>query len=298
MTETNIEWTDFTDNPLKFRRKIDGKIVWACQKVSSGCKNCYAEALARRYGRGGPFDAATMAGVEPSLDQKSLRYLLNSKKISGKRIFIGDMTDIFGEWVSDEILDQLFAVFALRSDVTFQILTKRAARMHEWTNRTWDVPRVLNALGHLPRRYRRDNIHQLIGDRNSTWPLPNVWLGVSVEDQPAADERIPELLRTAAAVRFLSCEPLLDAIDLERPMPGPDLDQGHGVKICQPWMIQSGVDWVIVGGESGPGKRQMNLAWARLIRNQCQYAEVPFLFKQVDKVQPIPDDLMIREFPV
>lgn len=115
----------------------------------------------------------------------------------------------------------------------------------------------------------------------------NVWLGATIVDQAEADRDIPKLLAVPARVRFLSMEPLLGPVDLGRPMPGPDLDQGGGAKICQPWMIQSGIDWVIVGGESGRGARPMHPDWARSLRDQCAAAGVPFLFKQWGEWKPI-----------
>lgn len=132
--ENGIAWTDFTSNPIRYKN-ADGMTVWACEKVSAGCKNCYADALSHRYGgvrRAGEWNAATMATLTPFVDEKELRMLLTSTKISGTRVFIGDMTDVFGAWVSFDLLDKLFAVFALRPDVTFQVLTKRPARMREY----------------------------------------------------------------------------------------------------------------------------------------------------------------------
>jgi protein gp37 len=116
-----------------------------------------------------------------------------------------------------------------------------------------------------------------IGITHLPW---NVWLGATIVNQAEADRDIPKLVAVLARVRFLSVEPLLGPIDLERPMPGPDLNQGGGAQICQPWTIQSGIDWVIVGGESGPNARPMHPVWARDLRDQCAEAGVPFLFKQ------------------
>jgi protein gp37 len=128
------------------------------------------------------------------------------------------------------------------------------------------------------------------------WP-DNVWIGTSVEDQEQADARIPHLLKIPARIRWLSCEPLLGPIDLWR-AGATESDGAGGERGGQVINFTRGlVDWVIVGGESGPNKRPMDLVWARDIRDQCQAADVPFFFKQVDKVQEIPDDLMIREFP-
>lgn len=207
--EKGIQWTDFTSNPIKYRDEA-GKSVWACVKVSDGCKNCYAETLAKRYGRGGPFSLPQTKKVTAYFDAKEANSLLKSTKITGKRVFIGDMTDIFGDWVSDEILDKLFAVFALRPDVTFQILTKRPERMAKYTTTPFVSNRILEAM-------------HVVDPKRGVWAWPgwddamrNVWFGTSVENQKAADERIPWLLKCPAAVRFLSAEPLLGPIDFSK----------------------------------------------------------------------------------
>lgn len=246
MNRTSIEWTDFSANPLKFRDAA-GKVVWACVHASPGCQHCYAETLAKRYGRGGPFSVPTTNQVTPFLDEKELRQMLTHKPASGKRCFVGDMTDIFGEWVPDDLLDRLFTVFTDRPDVTWQVLTKRAARM---------------------RDYLSDGQRQ-----PARWPLPNVWLGVSCEDQQRADERIPLLLQTtAAAVRFVSAEPLLGPISFAR-WPGLAANGPDAV-----------IDWVIVGGESGPKSRRCDRAWIESIVRQCRAARAPVFVKQFGSV--------------
>jgi protein gp37 len=227
---TPIQWTTFSANPLKYR-KADGDVVWACEKCGPGCKNCYAERLSHRYGgvrRAGKWNAATMATLTPFLDEAELRKMLTAKTIggtsvNGSRVFVGDMTDIFGEWVPDALLDQLFAVFALcdgtRSGgrlVTFQVLTKRADRL-QWYLSDPETPyrihsEVVNRVIKGWRPYKGScDWHPI-----TPWPSPNVWVGVSVEDQKRADERIPLLLQTPAAVRFISAEPLLGPVDLSR----------------------------------------------------------------------------------
>lgn len=209
MNKTKIEWTNFTANPLKYRT-ADGKVVWGCVHASEGCRHCYSEALAHRYGRGGPFTAATMAGLTPFMDEKELRSILTYKPATGKMCFVGDMTDIFGEWVPFELLDKLFAVFALRPDVTFQVLTKRPERMREYIGDMHPgSPRVIAI------RQATTEFLSFCSDKTSAirFPLPNVWLGTSCEDQPTADARIPLLLQTPAAIRFVSYEPALEAVD-------------------------------------------------------------------------------------
>jgi protein gp37 len=237
MQLTAIEWTDYSANPLKFR-DADGKIVWGCVHASPGCVNCYAETLAKRYGRGGPFNVQTMNGLTPYLDEAELRKMLTYKPASGKRCFVGDMTDVFGPWVPDELLDRLFTTFAQRPDVTWQVLTKRADRMRDF----------LSDGGRAPTK----------------WPLPNVWLGVSCEDQKRADERIPLLLATPAAVRFISAEPLLGGIDIAKHRPGA-----------------LGLHWVIIGGESGPQSRDCQTWWIENLIGQCRDADVAPFVKQL-----------------
>jgi protein gp37 len=283
--KTGIEWTDVSSNPLKYRDRATGKDVWACVKTSPGCAHCYSEALAERFDRGGPFTSAAMEKVEPYLCEKELMRLLGSKTLTGKRVFLCDMTDVFGDWVSDEMLDKLFAVLALRADVTFQVLTKRAERMKAY----FATPCRL-ALIHV--------IQPLLSHRMPcSLPLPNVWLGASVENQATADERIPHLLATPAAVRFLSCEPLLGPLDLTRLWLADKSGWWNGLDgrlTCKAvsvagqelWAeteqpLSPRVDWVIVGGESGAGARPMHLDWARAIIRQCRAANTAVFCKQL-----------------
>jgi protein gp37 len=286
MKRTDIEWTanvlpdgtttpGLSSNPIQFR-DATGRVVWACVKKSSGCANCYAEAIALRFERGGPFTRATMEGLTPFLDEKELRHILTAKTIdkrpvAGSRCFLGDMTDVFGEWVPDALLDRLFAAIALRPDVTFQVLTKRADRMAAYfaageaaIRERWGTEACDPAVGNSPCACN------IVDD--CAWPLPNLWLGASVENQAAADERIPHLLATPAAVRFLSCEPLLGPIHLW------PYRNGDGKVV-----VTQGIDcdWVIVGGESGPGARPMAVEWARGLVRQCQAAGTAVFVKQL-----------------
>ena len=272
MNVTPIEWTTFSANPIKYR-DANGKTVWACVHHSPGCLHCYSETLAKRYGRGGPFNVPTTSKVTPFLDEKELRQMLTAKRIggqdvSGSRCFVGDMTDIFGEWVSDELLDQLFAVFALRSDVTWQVLTKRADRMREYLSYEYRWAQVEAACDDLVGRSEAPAL--ATPERKS---LPNVHLGVSCEDQQRADERIPMLLQTPAAVRFISAEPLLGSINLSRYFYGPSN-----------WNPNLQLHWVIVGGESGSGARPCELEWIRAIVAQCESADVACFVKQLGAV--------------
>lgn len=285
---TKIEWTDETWNPI---RGTVGK--WHCTKVSEGCKYCYAERLNRRFG--GP---AYVVGADTlRLDKKVLEKPLHWKK--PRRVFVCSMTDLFHEDLTDEQIRRVFDVMFKAKHHTFQVLTKRPRRMKE-------IVRVYGG-------YDPDGRPSL-----STEYLDfaeNIWLGVSVEDQATADERIPELLKTPAAVRFLSCEPLLGPLDLRlrdsnrRGPPFNDItwDPAHPRSDGE-WMAaiehvgvigkaRNNQFWVIVGGESGPHGRPMHPEWARSIRDQCQAAGVAFFMKQMAKKAPIPEDLLVREYP-
>lgn len=267
---SKIEWTDATWNPLR-----------GCSRVSEGCTNCYAERVAARFsGPGMPYEGL----IHPSTKGWSGNvHFVNSvlgqpmgwKK--PRRIFVNSMSDLFHEHVGEHDIDLIFAVMASAPQHTFQVLTKRPERAAEYLNDRWRLEKIYDvwfSVNSGPREVQ-------------DWPLPNVWLGASVEDQKTANERIPLLVQCPAAVRWLSCEPLLGPIDLERPRPGPDLQQAAGTSICQPWLIQSGIDWVVVGGESGPGARPMHPDWAGSLRDQCASAGVPYFFKQWGEWAPI-----------
>jgi protein gp37 len=305
--ETAIGWTDFSSNPIKYRNIETGKAAWACVKKSAGCLNCYSEALALRWNKGQAFSRPNIDKVVPFVDDKELKRLATDPKLSGKRVFIGDMTDIFGSWVSDDFLDRLFAAFAWRQDVTFQLLTKRPERMAAWFRETFQFHRTDGGIGFHGRQERVFDAMQEdeYADPNNDadwmpdgsykwpgWPLPNVWIGTSVENQAAADERIPHLLATPAVVRFLSCEPLLGPLNLF------DCDD-HTGKLTG---VAAGIDWVIVGGESGPRHRPMNMDWLTDIVEQCRWAFVPVFVKQDSGQYPgkqgrIPDALYVQQFP-
>jgi protein gp37 len=212
-----------------------------------------------------------------------------------RRIFVNSMSDLFHENVTDEMRDRIFAVMALCPQHIFQVLTKRPERMLKYltTSSVLRTDRLTKIVG----------LNFPIGTESKlqpiAWPLPNVWLGVSVENQAAADKRIPWLLDTPAAVRFVSCEPLLGPIDFSQLGPGPWPLWGplsgycsrHYPKIrCGCPDQTPSIDWVIAGGESGPNARPMNPDWARGLRDQCEEAGVPFFFKQWGEYLPVTAD--------
>lgn len=261
---SSIEWTDATWNPIT-----------GCSVVSPGCTNCYAMKLAGTRLRHHPSRSGltinTKAGPvwngKVRLNEEWIDQPLKWKR--PRMIFVCAHGDLFHEDVPDSWIDRVFAIMALAPQHTFQVLTKRAERMHRYM---------------LPFEQRRaDSLGKLVLSLGYTdplealeWPLPNVWFGVSAEDQQRADERIPHLLATPATFRFLSAEPLLGPIDFyttSSTMPNEE----------HPWRngpILQGIDWVIVGGESGSGARPMHPEWARSMRDQCASADVPFFFKQ------------------
>lgn len=284
---THIEWTDATWNP-----------VTGCSVTSPGCTNCYAMKLAgtrlkhipSRAGLTRESKAGPVWTGEVRFNEEWLTQPLKWQR--PRRIFVCAHGDLFHENVPDEWIDRVFAVMALAPQHTFQVLTKRSARMREYLTRpTVEIRVGLEALGLAMEAYYRDRksslgkgVALMGADINpgalKAWPLPNVWLGVSVEDQARADERIPDLLATPAAVRWISAEPLLGPVDLvgiKSPQPGGRINAVHGYHLgekCEK------LDWVVCGGESGPGTRPMHPDWARDLRDQCAAAGVAFLFKQ------------------
>jgi len=262
-TQSKIEWTDTTWNPLA-----------GCTPVSPGCRNCYAANHARRLAGhpnpkvGGPYagtartagDGRAVFTGQVNLLEDRLTQPLRWRK--PRRVFVNAMSDLFHPDVPDDFVDKVFAVMALCPQHTFQVLTKRPERMAEWA--------LLNSTGgHV------FHVASTMGSpRSGIWPLPNVWLGTSVEDQARADERIPHLLRCPAAVRFLSCEPLLGPVDVS-----PYLDGAWANGDAYP----SGprVNWIIPGGESGPGARPCNVEWVRSLVRQCSDAGVACFVKQL-----------------
>jgi protein gp37 len=285
---TKIEWTDATWNPIR-----------GCTRVSEGCRHCYAEVMAARFSDpgqwghglarrvalpGGGTDHRWTGKVE--LVDAALDLPLRWR--SPRRIFVNSTSDLFHEKVPDAWIDRVFAVMALAPHHTFQVLSKRPERMREYLTQVDTPARWAGMALAVSARYVPPSPFIFTVGQ----PLPNVWLGTSIEDQATADERIPHLLATPAAVRFLSAEPLLGPVDLQWAFPdirtacchrcgfrtnavgGSCPNDGSALR------GDIGLDWVIVGGESGPGARPMHPDWARSLRDQCQAAGLPFFFKQ------------------
>jgi protein gp37 len=251
-------------------------IIWArstfnawtgCTKVGPGCDHCYAEAMQDKrlhvvqWGPGRPRKRTSPANWKQPMAWN--REAPGSEFMGRKGfwpVFVNSASDVFDNEVDPQWRADLFALIRATPNLTWLLLTKR--------------------IGNARYMLLKAGNWQSDCDATMGLPLPNVWIGATVVNQAEADRDIPKLLTVPAAKRFLSVEPMLGPIDLERPIPGPDLDQGGGAKICQPWYIQSGIDWVIAGGESGPQARPAHPDWFRSLRDQCAAAGVPFLFKQ------------------
>lgn len=269
MGKTSIEWTEYSWNPL---RGVKGK--WHCTKVSPGCANCYAERVNHRFG--GPM--YTVGADTIRLDEKVLTEPLQWRK--PRMVFVCSMTDLFHEDVADDMIDQVFAVMRLAKDHTFQVLTKRPERAAKWFS---DVSEEFERRDYVASAALAIN-QDTLSSKNEyrvqpeDWPLPNVWLGVSCENQEMADKRIPILLQIPAAVRWVSAEPLLGPIDLWKTSRAIDIDfTADGRAKC---MLKHNIDWLVAGGESGPAARPCHPDWPRSIRDQCAAAGVPFFWKQ------------------
>jgi protein gp37 len=303
--KSKIEWTDATWNPIR-----------GCSVVSEGCRNCYAMQVAARFsGEGLPYEGLAYRNSSGAhwtgkvrLIEEHLEDPLRWKR--PRRIFVNSMSDLFHESIPTEWILRIFEVMAYAKHHVFQVLTKRPERMRHLLYYPDDGKFHGDSAEH----------HRLL----MTQPLSNVWLGVSCEDQKTADERIPLLLQTPAAARWISAEPLLSWIRFDDPP--PSLDRPSYFYGYQNFRSadKHDIDWVVVGGESGAKARPFNLAWAREIVRECRAAAVPVFVKQLganpvwdrdqwenlparealgltDKkggnINEWPEDLRVREFP-
>lgn len=255
--KTKIEWCDYTFNP------------WiGCSKVSAGCANCYAEGIAKRFKLAEWGKSADRILSSDKYFQLPLQWDRKAKKNKTRyKVFCASMADVFDETVSDKWRVKLFHLMEKTKNLDWLLLTKRAK----------NAKRFMDVWNYSPVQVERNK---------------NVWIGVSVENQSEADERIPVLLQIPAEKRFLSIEPLLEKIDLTN-LPVPlDIDQrGFHISCLQRsddrfYNVHPVIDWVIVGGESGSKARPMHPEWVRSIRDQCIAAGVPFFFKQWGEYYP------------
>lgn len=298
--KSKIEWTDATWSPIR-----------GCSMVSAGCTNCYAMKQAHRFsGKGKAYEGLTKLSANgpvwtgkvrlvPELLDQPLRW----KK--PRRIFVNSMSDLFHESVPFEFIDRVFAVMALSDQHVFQVLTKRPERMLEYMQRVADELTV-DEFGNGPLAFacRQTSInagHKLPQNaplKLLDWPLPNCWLGVSVENQETANQRVPVLLGIPAALHWVSCEPMLDDVDftwlqVNEGINGGELksinyvqtvDALNGTYITDMGMAYdtpNKLKWIIVGGESGVGARAFCMSWVRNIIHDCTDAKVPVFVKQL-----------------
>lgn len=297
---SKIEWTEMTWN-----------VVTGCNKVSQGCKFCYAEVMHKRLMsmeeskvKKGLIKESDRKYSRPFLDgafphEPSLTIPLHMKK--PRMIFVNSMSDLFHESVPFEFIAKVFYAMRLSKRHTYQVLTKRPDRMLEFLShvRYNKYSFCYTHNGNPTKLYGGDG--EIVCWKDE-FPLKNVWLGVSVEDQKTADERIPILLQVPAAVRWLSAEPLLGKINLFNYLTSTynDRQDENG---RNKWAVPH-LDWVVAGGESGKGARPMHPDWVRSIRDQCKVAGVPFYMKQICEngrkinYEDFPKDLKIREYPI
>jgi protein gp37 len=324
-SKTGISWTDST-----------WSCVRGCSRVSPGCEHCYAEQIAGRFSNEGAawhgFAERKLVtlGKKQHLEGRWTRKVelvpsaltIPLKWRTGRRIFVNSTSDTFHEKLSNEDIAAIFGVMAACPQHRFQVLTKRAKRMYEWfewlrldgagSDQAWDV-RAFTVWKHAKDAIARTGAAIESSDWNNKfmdavhkvkWPLENVELGVSTEDQDAADERIPWLLKSPAAFRFVSAEPLLGPIDFHA-IQIPDersglhfsaLQRHHDDRYGQSDTI---IDLIIAGCESGRGARKCDVRWLRSLRDQCSGAGVKYFLKQaVDQPRDPPTDMTSSRPPI
>ena len=276
MADTKIEWATKVWNPIT-----------GCTKISGGCQNCWAfrmsKRLAGRYGY--PKDNPFAVTLRPERLEEPLHW----KK--PQRIFVCSMGDLFHENVPDDFIDEVFATMFLSPQHIFLVLTKRAKRMKKYMDLKTDNRE--ESIGEKIRNRTRGNHSGLI-----ELPFNNIYIGVSVEDQKTADERIPLLLQTTAVNRFVSYEPALGLVNFRNYLYHDDCyDFDCDSLACSMTSIGRALDWLIMGAETSHGSRNMHPDWARKVRDDCKAAGVAFFMKQMSKKASIPEDLMIKESP-
>lgn len=317
---TGIEWADATWNPIV-----------GCSVVSPGCTNCYAMGMAARlqaisdsWHKEGTLHLTHYAGTTVRTKAGAVwsgKLMVAPEHVftqplrwrRPRRIFVNSMGDLFHEGHHDEAIDHVFAVMALAPQHTYMVLTKRSARMRAYLSDPDTHHRICVAACDIAMELDLRVIllshpslepHAPPGPRIHLyrWPLPNVWLGVSTEDQRRANERVPNLLATPAAIRFVSAEPLLGPLNLfslnerrgERGMITDWHDALRGFRFG-PSEETAGLDLVIAGGESGPKARPMHPDWVRSLRDQCAAAGTAFFFKQWGEWRWAPDKAHFKE---
>jgi protein gp37 len=321
MSTQDGKWWNQSWNPIHV--KGGG---WHCTKISPGCSQCWAEQINLRF-RGSMINPPRFDNrqVEFELDQRILEQPLHWKK--SRIVAVQWLGDLFHEQILFEFIARLFSVMAHSPQNTFLLLTKRPIRMNEFLGqvKNWEGWWTHNG---SPPEKAYDGNGIIVGYGNK-WPLPNVWLGVSICTQQEADEKIPILLQIPAAHRFVNLEPMLEGINIEKALcncPWPeDAMRTRHLLSCPGDVRRPGIlkrwplDWALLGCESGPGRRPMELKWARDIAEQCKAARIPLWVKQIEvtkfknparpgmpertktkvskDIHDWPEDLRIRQWP-
>jgi protein gp37 len=281
---SGIEWTDATWNPIRARNLATGRVGWHCVHVSEGCRYCYAEDFNLRLGTRVEFKPQLVGrDIELFLDETMLTLPLRWPR--PRKIFVGSMSDLFGEFVPDAWIDHVFGVMALASQHTFQVLTKRPERLFDYLSALLAGDRRLPlAEVELEHPNGQRPLTDLIDFGVWSRPLPNVWIGTSTEDQPTTDARVPIILRTPAAVRFVSAGPLLGPVDIAWALSRNPVEIAAGFQLRGHFAPDAetlrGLDLVIAEGESGLNGRPMHPDWPRRLRDDCAAARRAFFFKQ------------------
>lgn len=298
--KTTIGWTGKTWNPTR-----------GCRRKSPGCENCFAEGIAHRFsGPGQPYEGLIQIGKHGPRWNGEGRFVPDALDAplhwrDPVKIFVNSMSDLFFEAFANEEIAAIFGIMAACPQHTFQVLTKRVEEARSWFAWLSKQAKTINA-GRgmseaafclaMAQRYCSNkkltqNLDQLFAQ---PWPLPNVWIGASVEDQKRADERLPILANLPAAIRFVSYEPALEFVDFGKwlQIPETECPKAEDGTHCEHWYDETdpccfcgdnskGLDWLIIGGESGHGARPFDLAWARRVVADCVAAGVPVFVKQL-----------------
>lgn len=288
---TSISWTDATWNPTRGCRRTApaGSKTSGCGDASGG--GCYAERQAARFcGPGQAYEGLiTLTANGPRWSGKTklvTEHLADPLRwVKPRKIFVDSMSDLFYEGFTDEEIMCVVGVMCIAMQHTYQLLTKRARRMRDFFRRysLQDCVELLAEKHTVPGPRRHNYPPFKEWHEVDSWPAPWIWLGVSVENQAAADERIPLLLDTPARVRFISAEPLIGPVSLNH------IGYAHGEELSALEEVVGHVErpalsWVIAGAESGPGARECEVGWLRSLRDQCAAARVPFFLKQAEAV--------------
>ncbi len=297
--KSKIEWTGSTWNP-----------VTGCSKVSPGCKFCYVlrdwDRLAKT--ENSVYFNRKFTDVQYHPERLSQPVLWRKERF----IFVNSMSDLFHEDLDDSIIDDVFSAMALCEALgrghIFQVLTKRASRMHDYLNNPNTFGRIMLKMNELAHKLEPKKAN--LGIPVPAWPLNNVWLGVSVENQEVANERIPLLLNTPSVVRWISAEPMLDNLDLTQIRINlvchiNALSGMHYYSRCMTTINK--IDWVIAGGESGPTMfnstnksgfvRPLEYAYVKALKDACVEYRTPFLFKQWGAYYPEKDEIGTKMIP-